>query len=186
MYGFELRDREWVHQTYKDSQAVIGVSRVGAPVHAGDYALQMDVNLMPFDDHISKGEAFVDVIAFKPLDNSVGPYDMHNSTITCWMYLPHEAYAVNDSPWIGFQVFAKDEQSRNEYGSWRRVHVTHVDQWLRVQLSPRPFPPPDGHMDEGFDPSIISYIGVKIGVDEYYSKAGTGYRGPVFVDSCSW
>ena len=186
MYGFELRDHEWVHQTYKDSQAVTGVSRVSAPVYAGDHALQMVVNLMPFDPYISKGEAFVDVMAFEPLDGSVGPYDMQNSTITCWMYLPHEAYAGNHSPWIGFQVFAKDEEFRNEYGSWRRVHVTHVDQWLRVRLAPRRYPPPDGYMDPGFDPSTITIIGVKIGVDDYYAEPGSGYRGPVFVDSCSW
>jgi hypothetical protein len=186
MYGFELRDGEWVAQNYEDSQAVTAVSRVSSPVYLGKYALRLDVNLVAKDAHLSKGEAFVDVKTFEPLDHSVGPYDLQNGTITCWMYLPGEAYNVNYAPWIGFQVFAKDKKFRSEYGSWQRVHVTHVDQWLRVQLKPRRYVAPDGYMDKGFDPSVITLIGVKIGVDDYYARPGTSYQGPVYADSCSW
>jgi len=186
LYGFELRDGEWVAQTFDDSQAVTAVSRVSSPVYSGNYALRLDVDLVPGDAHRSKGEALVDLIAFEPLDGSVDPYDLHNSTITCWMYLPGEAYQRNHAPWIGFQVFAKDSEGRSEYSSWLRVQVTHVDQWRSFQLKPRTYPPPDGYMGKGFNPSDITIIGVKLGVDDGYAEPGISYQGIIYVDSCSW
>jgi|SRR5690349_18284243 len=186
MYGFELRDDEWVPQTYEDSQAVTAVSRVDFPVYKGRYALQLDLNLVPKDAHLSKGEAYVDMLAFPPRDNSVGPYNFSNSTITCRLYLPAQIYSANPAPWIGLQVFVKDANARSEYGSWRRFGAQDAETWLSITLRPRVFVAPNGHIDKGFNPSIITTLGVKIGVDDSYARQGVGYSGPIYIDACTW
>lgn len=194
-YGFEIRQGDWIVQTYQDSKAVTGLHYVYPPehpVHLGQYALQLNVNLVPKDDEFSKGEVYVDVNTHPPLDDSFGPYDLSNSTISCWVYLPKAAYSVNSKPWIGLQVFAKDSFNgeggpRAEYGDWTRVNLTDADEWIRVLLKPRTFASPNGWIDpRGFDPTTISLIGVKIGVDDSYAEQGIGYIGAIYIDACTW
>lgn len=195
-YGFEIRQGDWTVQTYEDSQAVRSIQYVyqpDHPVYLGQYALQLNVNLVPKDLNLSKGETYVDVVTHPPLDNTVGPYDLSNKAITCWVYLPKEAYSINNNPWIGLQVFAKDNFAgdggpRAEYGDWTRVAPNDVDKWIRITLKPRTFPSPNGWIDEkrGFDPTAINVIGVKIGVDDSYADPSVSYAGPIYVDACTW
>lgn len=166
-----------------------GVRRVyrPAPVYLGQFALQLDVNLVVGDERLSKGEAFVDVLQHPPLDESVGPYDFETSAITCWVYLPVGAHGENKTQWIAFQVFAKDIDSHSEYGTWTRIQVFDEGNWVRIFLKPRRYAPPDGYISpEGFNPTMITTIGVKIGTDDYYAKKGVSYKGPVYIDACTW
>jgi hypothetical protein len=195
-YGFEIRQGDWTVQTFEGNKAVTSLEYVyqpDHPVYSGQYALQLNVTLIPKDEELSKGEAYVDVNTHPPLDNSVGPYDLSNSSVTCWVYLPKEAYSINNQPWIGLQVFAKDNFAgeggpRSEYGDWTRVAPNDVGKWIRITLRPRTFPSPTGWIDKdrGFDPTAITLIGVKIGVDDFYAKEDVSYNGPIYVDACTW
>jgi hypothetical protein len=190
-YGFEMKDGEWQTQTFPDSLAVQSIKRVHRPepVYQGQYALRFDVALKGGnkDDPLSKGEAWVDTVGFSPLDDSVGPYDMSNQAITCWIYVPSQAQLGRIKPWIAFQVFAKDAQDRSEYGTWTPIYREFMDKWMRISLKPRAFLPPNGYIDEkGFDPTQIKIIGVKVGAFTNEDGIGAYYEGPMYIDSCTW
>lgn len=190
-YGFEKLDSEWVIQTDTENLSVMDIHRVyrPAPVYSGQYALQLNVNLIVGDSHLGKGEVFVDVVGHPPLDESVGPYDLSTKAITCWVNLPAGAIGQTREPWIAFQVFAKDSAYHSEYGTWTLVKKTDEGNWVRIDLKPRPYAPKNGYIDkEGFNPKEVSLIGVKIGADEKITSAptGTSYTGPVYIDACTW
>ncbi len=186
-YGFEIRDNEWAHQTYENSQAVTNVHRVysPAPVYAGQYALQWDVNLIAGDAHLSAGEAYIDMLQQPPRDESVGPYNLQGHPITCWVFVPTETQREVGIPWIGFQVFVKDMSYKSEYGTWVSIASNQMGKWLRISMTPQSSVPRYGYMDEGFDPTQIMILGAKIGTAGK-APAGTSYTGPIYIDACTW
>jgi len=198
-YGFEVRQEDWAKQTYAKSLAVTDIHYVYPPDHpvfSGQYSLQLDVNLVPSkepENPLNNGEVYVDIGKHPPSDNLPGLPNLENGIITCWVYLPKEAYAVNDNPWIAFQVFAKDDYvdpkdgQRSEYGAWTRVNADEVGEWIQISLSPRTFQPTGGWIDpRGFNPQVITLIGVKVGIDDFYAKQDVSYNGPVYIDACTW
>jgi hypothetical protein len=178
-YGFEAARTSWVPQTYVDSQAVTAVGRSERDMaKVGCYSLQITVDLIGGDAHRSKGEAWVDMLEHSPEGQST-PKDLTGHTISAWVYAPPGAGGDKSRP-NGFQIFAKDAQSRNEYGPWYNVVE---GMWVQVALTVSAAAPEGGFKDPEFDPGQISIIGIKIG-------AGGGstarYQGVIYVDAVDW
>lgn len=76
----------------------------------------------------------------------------------------------------GVQVFVKDSDWKNQYGTWENIQRSNT--WITVTLSPTKEEISGGYTDKGFDPTNITMIGVKFGM-------GTGsdatYDGPLYV-----
>lgn len=181
-YGFESADIFWVAQTYEDSQAVTAVGQSDKKkAKFGCYSLKLTVDLAGGHKNKSKGEAYVDMQFFPP-PGVEAPVDLEGVPITVWVYVPGDAAGDPSKP-NGVQVFVKDKSGKNEYGSWFNLLDHYTDKWIPTKLTPSKQTPPMGDMDEGFDPSEIIVVGVKIG-------AGTNsmetYSGLIYVDGVTW
>jgi serine/threonine protein kinase len=177
-YGFEQSTEKWVKQIFQDSQAVAAVKQSKERAKFGCYSLELTVDLIGNDPQQSKGEAFVDLIS-PPSINA--PVNLEGVEITIWAYVPRKAAGDSNHP-SGIQVFVKDREKRSEYGSWLNL-TGNTDKWVPVRLTPSKEMPPDGHKDQGFDPTNLVAVGLKI-------SAGTNstatYSGPIYVDGVSW
>ncbi len=180
-YGFESSDVFWVAQTWKDSQAVTAVERSdGKMAKFGCYSLKLAVDLVGGHANKSKGEAYVDMRYFAPTGVKA-PVNLDNVLITVWVYVPGGAAGDSDRP-NGVQVFVKDQNWKNEYGTWFNL-PDYTDKWVPINLTPSRQTPRAGYMDEGFDPSKIIVVGVKIGTG---TNSVATYRGPIYVDGVNW
>jgi len=177
-YGFESGRMGWVEQTYWDSQAVTAVAQSEKGMaKIGCNSLKLSVDLIGGDDKKSKGEAYVDM-RNNPPSGVVAPVNLEGVPITVWVYVPKEAIGDPSKP-NGVQVFVKDQDWKSEYGTWNNLD----SQWIQISLTPSNEIPRWGYKDEGFDPSRIIAIGVKIG-------AGGGstatFKGSIYVDGVNW
>jgi hypothetical protein len=110
------------------------------------------------------------------------PYNLTSVAITCRVYAPPGSAGARNSP-NGFQVFIEDENFKSEYGTWENITPEREGTWFPVILTPGTQRPPDGWIDEGFDPTRIILLGVKIGAGGQ-STDQIRYAGPVYVDAC--
>ena len=177
-YDFETRVMGWIPQNYKDSIACVGVSQSQEHAKEGQYSLKMSMALRGGDSEKSKGEAWVDMQHNPPIDVTA-PVNLKSQTITAWVYAPQGAEGEKSIP-NGFQLFVKDDKWRSLYGSWKNVIE---DRWFQVTLTVENKKPPGGEIDNGFDPSRIVAVGIKMGTGDH-SKAQ--YDGPVYVDAVHW
>ncbi len=179
-YGFESSDIFWVAQTWEDSQAVTAVDRSDKEAKFGCYSMKLTVDLIGGDEKKGKGEAYVDMRYFPPMGVKA-PVNLENVPITIWVYVPAGAAGESDRP-NGVQVFVKDQNWKNEYGTWFNL-PNYTDRWVPISLTPSRQKPLMGYIDEGFDPSKIVVVGVKIGAGKD-SKAI--FKGPIYVDGVNW
>ena len=180
-YGFESADVFWIPQTYIDSQAVTAVAQSESGMSEfGCYSLQLAVDLVGGHANKSKGEAFVDMRYFAP-PGIKAPINLEGVEITVWIYAPRASAGDRSKP-NGVQVFVKDENFKNEYGTWFNISE-YTDKWIPVRLTPSKIPPIDGFMDPGFDPSRIVIVGVKIGTG---TNSTSTYSGMIYVDGVDW
>ena len=180
-YGFESSDILWVVQTFGDSQAVNALARSDKGfAKFGCYSLRLAVDLVGGDENKSKGEAYVDMRFFPPTGMEA-PLNLEGVPITVWVYVPGSAAGDPSKP-NGVQVFVKDKNWKNEYGTWLDL-PNYTDKWIPITLTPSRQQPPMGYMDEGFDPSAIIAVGVKIGAG---TPSTATYQGPIYVDGVNW
>jgi hypothetical protein len=180
-YGFESAGVIWVAQTYWDSQAITAVAQSERMMAKfGCYSLALVVDLVGGDDNKSKGEAYVDMRFFPPAGVEA-PVNLEGVPITIWVYVPGGA-AGDPSKSNGAQLFVKDQNWKSEYGTWFNL-VGYTDRWVPLWLTPSRQEPPMGYKDEGFDPSGIIVVGVKISAG---NNSTATYNGPIYVDGVDW
>jgi hypothetical protein len=184
IYGFENGTMGWEAQTYRDSRAIDSVAQSERGVaRRGSYALKLFVNLSCGNQNLSKGETFVDVASDTML-GTVGPKNLMNRRISCWIKAPWEAVGEWSNR-NGIQLFSKDLQNRGQYSEW---HTIAGDEWIEITYSPCTNPTIQQRergmwTEQGFDPTRIIYVGVKIGCG---SSSAARFRGPVYLDCVTW
>lgn len=187
-YDFESGAMGWYAQDYVDSQACVSVAQSSVQAFEGQFSLECAVRLLGGDANRSKGEVLVAVTYDLPSgvsgDVPVEAFNLDGHTIAIWVYPPANSKGDRDRP-NGFQVFVKDVNFKSEYGVWHNINTE--DEWMEVTLTISPTVPrkgPDqGYMDEGFDPTQIVMIGIKMGAGGGSTQA---YDGPIYIDAVDW
>lgn len=174
-YGFECG---WIPQNYEDSRACTQVVLSDERAMQGRYSLKMTMGLVGSDKHKSKGEAWVNMLQNPPGGEHI-PVNLLGRTIVAWVYAPRGARGDRSRP-NGFQVFVKDKNWKSQYGPW---HNVTEENWFDISLKVSPFAPMDGYMDDGFDPTQIIAIGVKMGAGGGSTET---YNDSVYVDGVDW
>jgi hypothetical protein len=184
LFGFEDTTRGamgWKSYDQPGGSAVRGFARSTTERRSGQASLQIDLK---FDSIHRSGEAAVDFVYNPPngpADETGEPLDLSDKPITAYIKFP-EGLPINpDSP-PGLQLFAKDADHRNTYGCWQNVEI--VGRWIRLTLVTSKKSDCAGALrDEGFDPSHVRRIGVKIAGNE---QTPLVYKGACYLDDVSW
>jgi len=171
-YGFEKGPVRWTIETDESSQGVINLSRSNDQAKFCKHSLKLMTNLEGGHRNRSKGEAYIEF----------NPQNLEEKPITIWVFVPDSAIGERQHP-NGLQVFVKDINWQAEYGTWNNITPQIVEQWEKITLTPSRVRPIGGYIDQGFDPTQIKSIGIKIAIGD--SSAST-YRGPIYIDSVDW
>jgi hypothetical protein len=178
VYGFETDAMKWEVQTYIDSRAFKSISWTNERAIEGKFSIKVMANLIGDDKENSKGEAFVD-LRYNALKDKKGPLNLSNKLVKAYIFVPEGAYGERNRP-NGLQVFAKDSGWRSIYGSWINLQE---NEWNEVVLKIDTNAPSGGYISEGFDPTQIIVIGVKMGTG---SGSTATYNGPIYIDGVTW
>ncbi len=151
---------------------------------SGPAALEMDVHLIGGDAHQASGEVFVDMRNCPPASETGQCFsqieNLSQQTLTAYVYCPAEAMGNPTNP-NGLQLFVKDHQWRSFYGTV--VPIARAGEWLQVTVTPRREAPVDGYIDQGFDPTQVIAIGLKIGAHDTWRGV---FEGKIWLDEVSW
>jgi hypothetical protein len=169
-FGFDEGIMGWIPESRGDTRAVVAVAHQAGATEGGTSALRLDVDLAGGDPVRSKGEAWGELAQ---------PRDLRDRQLVATLYAPAEARGDPSAP-NGFQLFVKDDAHRALYGTYTRVRP---GQWMAVELTVSDAAPAGGWMKEGFDPSRIVAVGVKIAAA---GGSTARYRGPVYLDALDW
>jgi hypothetical protein len=180
-YSFENALNGWIPQTFPNAMACIKASQSDEKAKDGQYSLKLDMDLIGGDEHKNQGEAWVDMRNFPPLNatSQFQPIDLTNYTITMWVYAPSGSIGNNSKP-NGFQVFVKDINYKSNYSSWTNVME---NQWVELSLTVSASAEENGYVNQGFDPSQIIIIGIKMGSGGGSTSA---FQGSVYIDKVDW
>jgi hypothetical protein len=173
-YGFEEQPLTWKRQYQGDSAGVASVARSTDQARTGSFSLKLLMDLDGDDlKKRSKGEVFVEI----------EQQNLEGKEISVWVYVPDWEAIGDPSKPNGIQVFAKDVNWNGEYGTWWNIEGEDIGKWRKYILIPSKQEPEGGYMAEGFDPTQIRSIGLKIGVGGG-SKAK--YGGAIYIDDVDW
>lgn len=177
-YGFEKKlDIFWEpEEKDNESRAVIDMNQsLKGMAYAGCYSLRLVVDLVGGHSNNSKGAVYV---------NLGSPIDLENVDITVRMRYLEDAVGDVHKP-NGAQVFVKDKKDKGEYGTFFpfKRRFASAGQWVELTLKPTKNAADVSHMDPGFNPQIISAVGVQIAAG---GKSKACYSGPIYVDSVDW
>lgn len=151
-----------------------------APVFTGSQALKLTTEL--YDDGVinscfphTEATAYFNTAIPEGMPGS-GPYDLTGKRVSCMVYLPaslatnpHQAY---------IRLFAKDDESHNQFGEYTAIDATRVEHWFRLSLTIGE----GSGMDPAFRPQAVNALGVRI---ELLPGSTLAYEGPIYIDLCS-
>jgi mannan endo-1,4-beta-mannosidase len=168
VFDFETKTTEcWENSTKAGEQGISAVYPTSAEARSGQYSLAMTTHLSYSTSitDLNQGIAFV-----------MFPGNMEGHSISAWVKCPEDAHGDDDHP-TGIQLFVKDQNFRIQMTCWRDIGKSiPEDEWTEVGLTPSHTNPSCGYTDEGFDPTRIMMVGIKLG-------AGTDSRVP-FEGTC--
>ncbi len=188
LYDFETTSQGWVVESYSSTRGALSVDQSKLKSFSGNYSLKVTLNLSRIPDSLSQGEIRVDLRSDAP-GNQFGPLDLTGKIVWARVYFPKGFEGEANSP-NGIQLFAKSvqtdsmgqEQSRSLYGYWKNASG-QSGKWVEMKLLISDRPSAGIHVDKGFDPRSIGYIGVKFGVG---GRSNAKFSGDIFVDCISW
>ena len=183
-YGFDEGSMGWVPRLQAGNQAIVDVK---PQIKFGENCLELHIELIGKDEAKSKGEVFVDLSSNPPL-GTVAPLDLAGKPIRMLVYVPSAAIGSPSSP-NGIQVFVTDTTGRSQYGEWIDLTSDNTDRWTTVTLLPSTktttsaTEEPGAFINEGFDPSKINTVGLKIGAGNTFENV---FIGSVWIDWVDW
>lgn len=180
-YSFENEFNGWINQIYPNAMACFQVSQSDELSKDGHFSLKLDIKLIGNDEHNSQGEAWVDMKNFPPNDGAhlFEPINLTNQTIYMWVFAPSGAMGDNSKP-NGFQIFVKDINWKSSYSAWTNVVE---NQWVELSFTVTTIAVENGDMSQGFDPSQIIAVGIKMGAG---GESTAIYHGPIYIDAVDW
>ena len=181
MYSFENFANGWTPEAYYSTMACIQVSNSTEIVKDGQYSLKLQMNLIGNNEQNNRGEAWVDMRNYPPsaAKNPFVSLDLNNRTITMWVYAPAGAIGDSSKP-NGLQIFVKDVHWNGSYSTWTNVVE---NEWVQLSFTVSTSVVENGYMEQGFDPSQIIAVGLKMGAG---GESTVAYQGPIYVDSVDW
>ncbi|MBD3379102.1 MAG: hypothetical protein GF408_01405 [Candidatus Omnitrophica bacterium] len=162
----------WRHQTHEKAQAI---EFVECEYSASQW--KANLALKTGDTYRSQGEMFLDLRYDIPGLEWQDPLDMKGKEISFLFKLSDNMEHDPSYP-CNIQVFAKDNNWNTQYGT--RVEMVQTSDWIKVSLTPSSGNINFGHTDEGFDPSSIVMIGLRISEPDH-APAGKDYMGNVII-----
>ncbi|MBN1394188.1 MAG: hypothetical protein JW959_04125 [Pirellulales bacterium] len=177
-FGFESGTMKWIAQDYKDSRACVRVTRSEKKAHSGKSSLAVVMDLVGGDPNKSKGEVWIN-LKDNPPAGAKAPVNLVDRTLKAWVLAPGGAHGERSRP-NGFQLFVKDVNWKSFYGSWEN---TVEERWVQLSLSPQPWARQGEYVDEGFDPSRIIAIGVKMACGD---GSAARFAGEIYLDDVDW
>jgi len=181
--GTEPAVYRWQSQT-NDKQAVMQLKQLGDKF-ASAGVLELQIDLDSTDEHKDAGEAFIDLRSHSPV-GSQAPLNLEGKPITMAVYVPGQAAGTAEQPNVA-QIFVKSQINpkdsfKSEYGNWEKL-TNNSASWRDLSLIPGRTKPPRGAMQEGFDPTHIVLVGIKIATQE---GANVNYSGPIWISDVCW
>ena len=175
----------WQSQT-NDKQAVMQIKQLGDEF-ASASVLELQIDLDGKDEHKDAGEAFIDLRFHSPTGLQA-PLNLEDVPIIMAVYVPSRAEGTVEQP-NGVQIFVKSQIDpkdsstfKSEYGTWINL-TNNTDKWLPLSLIPGRTKPPDGDMEEGFDPTHVVLVGINIAAQK---GADVNYSGPIWISDVCW
>lgn len=169
VFSFEDGVMDWKNRETADSLAITSVSRSDDMAYDGIYSLKAQVDLRGGSSTLAKAEVYVEVT----------PQNLEGRTITLYVYSPPEAVGDLSHP-NGYQILVQDKLWLGQYGAYNNITP---GVWQEITLTPSATTPPGGWMQDGFDPTAIRAVGLKI-------SAGGGstavFQGAIYIDAVSW
>lgn len=179
-YGFESTHMGWEAQTAADSQAILNIKQTSEMAKSGLGALELQVDLDGNNPNKQSGEAFINLASNPPIGLKA-PFDLEGIPITVWFFVPATAAGNPNAP-NGVQIFVKDQNGLSEYSTWGNL-TNNTDRWAALTFVPTRDPSESIQMQDGFEPSMINIIGVKIGVAK---DSSASYSGSFWIDDICW
>ena len=165
-------DLRWIRQDYVDSQAVKSVKRI-------DEGLELNVHAVGADPNYSKGEIYLDLNTVQIPGFKKGPQDLSSYSVTI---VARVSRSMIGRPFNGIQIFSKSVDGRgvwsSQYGKWMNVSAPD-----RIEISYTPTrgdQDPQAWYEDGFDPTKLSILGIKIGTG---GGSTSTYDGTVTIES---
>lgn len=181
MYSFENFANGWACQTFYSTMACIQASNSTDAVKDGQFSLEMQMNLIGDNEQNNRGEAWVDMRNYPPsaVEGPFSSLDLSNSTITMWVYAPTGAIGDINRP-NGLQIFVKDVHYNGSYSIWENIVE---NEWVQLSFTVSSSAVENGYMEQGFDPTQIVAVGLKMGAGK---GSIAGYQGSIYVDTVDW
>jgi len=178
-FGFEENDMGWKANRDTTSQGIYAVEQTFEWAYLGSGSLKMKVNLIGKHPRNYQGEADVDLLDYTP-EELTAPVDLDRIKISAMIYTTDENLKGPADSCNFCQIIIKDTKWRSECGKDTDVRIGEP---FEITLTGSPTKPPGGEMDDGFDPTDIVMVGVKIG-----SRAGSTYQcsGTIYMDAFNW
>lgn len=188
-YGFETGTEGWLFQTWEDTKGISRIEQTEAYSKSGHFSLHLSCDIDGISPTNSKGEAFVDLRTSPPAGVEA-PVNLKDKKITCWIFVPSNKAVGDPHRPNGITLFVKsiknegmqNEQWAAQYGTWYNL-TGRTGSWFEINLKPSIETPRLGFTQDGFDPTSIVVVGVKI-------AAGTGssasFKGSIFIDELDW
>lgn len=189
-YDFERTKQGWVVETDPSTLGAKSVNKSTIKPYCGKSSIQVTLNLSKEIEGHSQGEIRVDLRTHAPGDE-IGPLNLDDKIITVYIYFPKEYEGLSHCP-NGFQLFAKTvikhknrkDEWKSLYSSWYNATGLSED-WMRIRFKITNNPPDDYYIENGFDPTNVSFLGVKFGLGGE-APSNIKFEGDIFVDCVSW
>lgn len=181
MYSFENFANGWTCQAYYSTMACIQASNSTDEIKDGQFSLEVQMNLIGDNEQNNRGEVWVDMRNYPP-STAQGPFsslNLSNHTITMWVYAPTGAIGDTNRP-NGLQIFVKDIHYNGSYSAWENVVE---NEWVQLSFTVNNSVVENGYMEQGFDPTQIVAVGLKMGAGK---GSIAGYQGSIYVDTIDW
>lgn len=193
----------WKRQTWKDSQAVTRASIIADKnSFRGAGCLRLNVDLVGGSKNKRNGEVFVD-LRYPPVYNAshcfTAPVNLEGKLLYAMVFCPKGSGGAQDKP-SGLQIFAKSGDGSDWasfYGNWHNIYQkerswsadpqlgdVQEGRWSLVTVKLQRQKPKCGYMDEGFDPTRVIAVGLKIGLNDKNNNGN--YKGTILVDQFGW
>lgn len=184
-YGFDCGPSGWEKTSFFEGQAVRSLTTTQFTNQNGisSQVLAVTVDFTgPIKarkaDFRESGEVLVDLDSFPPLGFATSSVDLHDRTVSAWVWVPEEGMGILPAL-NGFQLFVKDKNNKNCYGAWS--NITQEKVWFRVLWEEKKA----ALCDTDFDSSQPKFLGIKIALGTDSIKI---YNEPltIYIDDINW
>ncbi len=108
--------------------------------------------------------------------SSPGPYSLNKIPISCYVYFP-TSWVANNGPLVDVQIYVKDNEFRNQWGTDIPITAELAEQWIKLELTVDAT-----NAEPNFDVNNVNTLGIRIDAtqNEPFDLVSSMY-----IDECS-